>query len=152
MSFNSMLEDTIKEHGWAAVGTVDDKGLPFTYSIGLISKYNHPEILIVGIDQKMARALMGNVLEVLKEGRKAFRVGDESHEVIESNDGVDLKVKFAAVSDFVKKEFMCQAGYHYGKHFEALQMMLPDREGRFPEDLAYDYHSQLLCEKGVYYG
>ena len=65
MPFESFAENTIREYGWAAIGTVDGNHLPFTYTIGCISKYNHPEILIVGMDQKIARSLMRNILELV---------------------------------------------------------------------------------------
>ncbi len=152
MANESAYEAMIENYGWAACATVTESGTPFTYSIGFNTVYDAPDIIVVGVSPQMAHGCIVNAAELLLlDGATPFKHGDTSKKIIEDKGGLDFKVKFVECSDFIKKNFMCQAGFHYGegKEFSVLQMLWPDIDGHLPDELEYECISQMLCERDL---
>lgn len=141
------IEEMITEHGWTVVGTGTKHGLPFSYTIGLCDNLDHPEIVIVGMGMRQAHTLLHVVVNLIKDGTK-FEDGQESLEVIKSaHFGCGLPVRFSAVDDDYKARNLCQAWYHHGeKPFEALQMLWPDENNKFPGDSRYNHNEQFILQ------
>jgi hypothetical protein len=145
------LEDNIDEFGWTAVGTQTEDGIPFLYTIGLMEKYNHPEIIVTGINMGQAKAIVDIAVSRIANGRQ-FGAGEISNEVIDGPDGAEAKVKFVQTSLHCRMHYMCQAYYHHNENdFQALQMLWPDTNGNFPGDGDFDekFKAQLLLTEPV---
>lgn len=81
--------DRIRRVGWGLQGVEPAPGIPgWTYTIGLLASYDHPELLLV--DDELGRA--GSILNAM--GR-AVRDGD----IIEPGDNIDLGGCRAGVVD-----------------------------------------------------
>lgn len=100
--------------------------LPFVYTIG-----NHqlglPELLLIGQSDDLFVSIVNAVGEVQREGGKAFTHGER----------VDFSARLPALiveaGQRGRDEYAVQAGVYYGTdNFEVRQILLPDRNGRFP--------------------
>ncbi len=151
--FDEKLVADVREYGWHCVLVADehhpehaeanaalephpvyDAGFAYTVGVGL--SFAHPELILIGRWQH-AHAILGAVVSLVSDGHR-FAAGDESDEVLDG-----YRVSFAAVSEQRRVELLtCVDWLHHGGPFEALQLILPDSAGRWPEDPAYNAFSQ----------
>jgi Domain of unknown function (DUF4262) len=111
-----------------------------TYTVGLPYSHGHPELAVVGpLADDRAHGILWEVVHLIESGRR-FAAGDESDEVL-----AGYPTRFGPVSEYWRKEVLTFADWAARrKHFEALQILLPDKAGRFPDDPAYDGVPQPL--------
>lgn len=56
----------IDDHGWAAVGV--DAPVPWTYTVGLRWRLDHPELVVVGVEPVDAHHLLHDLIERVEDG------------------------------------------------------------------------------------
>ena len=145
----------IARHGWHVVlvrrGIHDHEGpgpwaddpaaqaayeADFTYTVGLTYSFDHPEVILVGGWQH-AHAYLNVVGGMVQEGRR-FAEGDTTEELLEG-----FTVRFEAVGESQRKELLTWADWAVRRRpFEALQLVLPDTAGRWPDDPGYHGFAQ----------
>ena len=120
----------MREHGSHVLKVFgDEEWPPFTYTIGLYENFRHPELIIVGMSGHLAHPLLNDVRDLIRGGRQ-FSAGDFSDEVLER-----FPVTFRAVSDENRLAHFGWATWFYGgEAYPALQLVLPDLQGRWPWD------------------
>jgi Domain of unknown function (DUF4262) len=129
MDRNFILE-TIAKHGHQLIGVGGEgSSPPFIYTIGLTATHGC-ELLVVGLPIKygsivndVARALPLPLNEPLTQFANMplmLRRCNYNHEQLHG-------------------EIVCQADHFYGKRVNVVQIVMPDREGRFPEHVEYDH-------------
>ncbi|NNU26935.1 DUF4262 domain-containing protein [Isoptericola sediminis] len=102
---------------------------PFAYSIGFTSSYDHAEVVVAGFAEELSGSVLSSVQSMLTDGR-VYRDGDASGEILEG-----AEVRFRALSRDILISNLVQATVFYGEDsFDALQLLWPDRNGRFPEE------------------
>ena len=141
----------IREHGWHVVSVrhgIHSHETPgpwsdhppaqaaydaqFTYTVGLTETFGHPEVILLGTWQH-AHPFLNAVGDLVGEGRR-FAPGVTSDEVLD-----EFTVRFDPVSDSCRTELLTLADWAAGrKPFDALQLVLPDTSGRWPEDPDYN--------------
>jgi hypothetical protein len=127
------LISDVKEFGWHAVG-VDPKedGPPFVYTIGLFLNFGQPELVVIGLPHKIGHGLIANIVDKYKNG-ESLRTDVPYSDVAEGYD-----VRFQAVSQENYRDYFGYALWFYRSllpsAFPVLQLVWPDREGRFPAD------------------
>lgn len=126
------IDSAIDESGFYAqyvIPTADDEDPHeprFTYTVGLRA-HGHPDLLVSGMTGRDAYATLAMVLVHVRRG-KAFRDGEESHEVLDGS-----PVRFVAIPEEAKLDLLAlTAGYYADEPFAALQVVFPDRAGRWP--------------------
>jgi hypothetical protein len=108
----------------------------FAYTVGLTPRFDHPEILLVG-GWSAAGHFLNTVGDLVRDGHR-FAPGDTSSEVLDG-----FVVRFDDVGVQPRWSLMTLA--HWAMHrayFDALQLVLPDRWGRWPEDPEYHGYPQ----------
>jgi hypothetical protein len=122
------VSSDIKAHGWHVL-SVFGKDLPnFSYTIGFTETLNHPEIVISGLESKLAHLLLNDIGNLIINGH-AFKNGDFSDQILKN-----YPVKFETVRNENISEYFAAANNHYGAgKFKALQCIWPDRDGNFQE-------------------
>ncbi len=109
---------------------------PFGYTVGLPSRFDHPEIIAVGLEKELTTRL----LELIGAGIAAgmcLKAGDEVE--IE-----DSRVKIGAVAVARVRDGIVGVSMDYheaiGHHTfpNPLQILWPDRSSRFPDDRRCD--------------
>lgn len=126
------FRDTVVKYGWGVIGVfpTEDKpasGLPFSYTYGL-TEFGHPEIIVVAVDGRTGHSLLNLLGEQVRAGRK-FQHGDRPEQVLAGG----YTPVLIDVSDPFGDEYpMSIAGQLYGWDIPALQLVLPDKNHRFP--------------------
>ncbi|MGH6679571.1 MAG: DUF4262 domain-containing protein [Bradyrhizobium sp.] len=120
----------VRESGCHIVG-IPNGDPEFAFSIGLFLNYDHPEIIIIGLDGDDAAVIINDIRDRAAKGRK-FSDGDICDDLL-----ADHKVCFVEVPLEAYANYLGIAIWFYEKlsrPFPCLQMVWPDREGRFPWD------------------
>lgn len=120
----------VEEFGWALTHvfpTVDDPGVPFTYTTGLQLK-DVPELIMMAATPEVAHALLNDIAQKMVDGR--VPVDGEVWGDILAN---DYDVRFREVPIEETATFMTLTRL-YGEGFTVMQVLLPDVKNRFPGD------------------
>jgi hypothetical protein len=139
-AFDEKLVADVRAYGWHCilVGAAGEAEPPFAYTVGLFHTYDHPELILVGRWQH-AHGILSAAVELVGDGA-TLAPGDESDEVLEG-----YPVRFGPVRDEQRDALLTYAGWLYpGRAFPVLQLILPDRAGRMPDDTGYDGYPQTL--------
>jgi hypothetical protein len=127
------IADTVRDHGWCVqmipAGDAEDEPA-FAYTIGLFKTFGSPEIIIFG----MATNTMGEILngcgDLVKAGR-SLPVGPPVPDVLH---GFDVRFREVKAPDSYKNFVGYARWFYKGSTFPLVQLVWPDREGRFPGD------------------
>ena len=104
----------------------------FAYTVGFWHSSKHPELVLVG-RWKYAHGYLAVLARMVAEGTR-FAAGDTTEELLEG-----YVVRFDAVSDARRVELLTWSDWANSREpFEALQVVLPDTAGRWPEEPEYD--------------
>ena len=134
-SFDEKLLSDVREYGWHCV-VVEQAAV--AYTVGLWHTYDHPELALTG-PWKHAHGILAAAVALVDEGAR-LEVDDESDEVLEG-----YPVRFGPVSDERRVALLTYADWLAGRRpFAALQLILPDAGGRFPDEPEYDGYPQPL--------
>lgn len=126
------VQDDIARFGWHVVKVLgDEEGSPFAYTVGLVSRFDHPEIAIFGLNDDldvMHRVL--NALGARVQAGKRFEHGARCRDVLPG-----VTVRFARLPKSAYRDHLGQALAHHGSdRFAAVQCIWPDPKGRLPWD------------------
>jgi hypothetical protein len=118
----------IREHGWLGTHVMpDDKGPGFSYTTGFWLKFRFPELILFSMSQENAQDTFWHIYREIEAGRR-FPVGEPTGEIFENGAAVLLPVS--------PEQYRAHLGWSrwfYGNDgFECLQLVFPDRGGRFP--------------------
>lgn len=130
-SFREKILRDIETHGVSLVGVASDGESPqFTYTIGLTARFGF-EILVFGLPPHFAGYILNDVTQELITGGV---IGLDAPDDRWANMPLLFKEANQHAHDYV-----VQADNIYGRDVRVLQMVLPDKEGHFPGDRAFDY-------------
>lgn len=135
--FHDRMEDIVQgnvaEHACHVMQVpADDEGSGFAYSIGLTKTYGQPELICFGLADDVMCSMINELRDRMAQGEK-FTDGQRVAGLIERYDCELKRVQFARYP-----EFFGYALWFYGEQpFDALQIVWPDRERRFPWDPGY---------------
>jgi hypothetical protein len=124
------LLDDVSTHGWHVIRVLEDQvGPGFAYTIGLFKNYGHPEVIAFGLPPERLHGLLNLVGDDAKAGGHRGP-GDVSAEFIEG-----YPCSFIEFPATAFREYLGYALWFYsGAPFPALQLVWPDKHGRFPWD------------------
>lgn len=129
----------IDRHGWHCVFvSADEPGQePFACTIGLAQRYAAPELLVFGLPDDTAHALLQRCVDRLAGGGQLV-AGDDAELL---GNGLPVRLRALPASQFDEYLGTAQA-YHDDRVFDALVLLWPDRSGRLPGDPGYDAPGQ----------
>lgn len=121
--------DLIEEHGWLCQAVFSPNSpLFYTYTVGISEKFDHPEVLVVGVgDQQMHMMLLNSIGNQIREGR-SFR--EPGYFVLP-----EYRIEFATGPVIPSNKVRPHAGLGtelLGNPFEAIQLYVPDPNFKFP--------------------
>jgi hypothetical protein len=120
------IRATVVEHGWAAVAV--DADPPFMYTAGLWRLADHPELIITGLPNEPAKWVLDRAVALVREG-KHLVAGTTVAGLIGDYPAAIRDVDPSRLSELAEA-----ADLYRGVIYTALQIVWPDREGRFPWD------------------
>lgn len=68
MSEDQEIAQSIERNGWHAIA-VDGADISFVYTCGLQYKYEHPDLIVLGLNPKAAHATLSYMVEAIKNGQ-----------------------------------------------------------------------------------
>jgi Domain of unknown function (DUF4262) len=140
--------DNIKEYGCHVLGVLEGEDEPtFTYSIGIYETQGKPELLILGLDTKLAHSMVNNYNDRLKSG-EIFRPGEYYSGFLEGFD-----ICFVEVDEEYHNEYPLACNTHYGDDpYKVYQLVWPTTDGQWPWDNNtsefYQWSQPILNSKG----
>jgi hypothetical protein len=118
----------IEKHGWLVFKVLeDDKGPGFCYSVGLFKKFNHPEILIVGLDLDIAHELINEIGEYIGKGRN-YESGRLYADILDDFNCLMLSVD----KKYFREYFGYALWFYKSDSFPVLQCIYPTIKGIYP--------------------
>lgn len=134
LNSNPPIKEAILQQGFFVCNFEQEACCPaFSYTIGLRESRNHPEFLCMGLSVEMNSYLIATAAEAVLQGTK-FRPKQEYHEFL---DGVPVKV-VPILEEHLDRHFGFGIEYYGTSEFDALQIVWPDRDGRWPWDDSCD--------------
>ena len=131
--------DDVAEYGWHVVmvsSAIDEpEDLPFAYTVGLQASFGWPELLCYGLATDTLAALLNNAVDELRDEAKAPRPGLMLREVAEG-----FECRLSPVATRHHAEHLGYAAWYARyrgespENIECLQMLWPDRFGKFPDE------------------
>src|SRR5215204_4600967 len=132
MKIQQDIAENIVKYGWHFMGVFspadDPKPLaPFGYSIGM-AEHGLPEFIIFGLRQDQAHAVVSNAVSEMRDNLKAAPAdGHVTNELA----SVPMIYRDVPAED-AAKEHTVQAEVRYGRAVPVVQIVWPDRDGKFP--------------------
>jgi Domain of unknown function (DUF4262) len=128
------LLDDVAAHGWHHLHIHPERGRDplWSFTVGLPATWQHPELVIFGLDMEVCQQLFEGIVDDVAGGR-SFAAGDEADDVLEG-----YPVRFVAVRPHWYSSFLGYAQWFHESDagFPVLQLVWPDRDGRWPWDPA----------------
>lgn len=124
--------DDIEEYGWHVVAvTSSPEGPPFAYTIGLMDSYDHPELILLGLDPRTTHEIYKTMVEEIKQGR-SFAEPLRYEDVIVGYACATRPVHPSQQSEYFGYGLWYR--HHIGRAgtLQSVQVCWPDRQGRFP--------------------
>lgn len=138
----------IEKHGCHITSVFDSRGETpnFTYSTGIQKSFSAPEIIIVGLPNKLAASVVNNYMRRISDG-ELFEIGKYYPDFL-----ADFDVTFGNVSFDNKRAFLLSSCWYYKDNFEAVQLIFPTTSGIWPWDEAADnsFHKIQPCLSEVH--
>ena len=123
----------IAKHGWMSMDIAADTNTPcFMYTVGFMETLGHPEVVVSGLVSATAHRLICNVHAYIRSGKSLREPG-----AFELVPGVMLRVRPVDESQHAwRLGYAMWHRFHVGKagSLEAVQVLWPDSNGRFPGD------------------
>jgi len=129
---NGLLNQTrinIRQYGVQIISiTHTDYSPPFSYSIGLYERFQHPEIICFGLTAKLSQTILNHVTEVVQKGQRIQLSNTYPNVFFKESRCKFLKVDRRNIGDY----FGIAQSYYQDEAFPALQLVWTDRNDKFP--------------------
>jgi hypothetical protein len=130
-AFDKKVLPSLEEWGWYVISVADEP--PFSYSIGLFEHFGHPEIIMFGLDSKRSHGIINDAGRRIREGHK-YTAGGRYSDLLK-----DYVCEFRLVDRTRYDGYLNYALHYYrGSTFPAMQLIWPDKLGRFPWDSSFE--------------
>ena len=101
--------EIFKRDGYIVIGTIIE-GVLVTYSVGLSERFNHPEIVVLGVVNKTAAKIINFIVAKIKEGLV-----------------IDTRMIYG---DILGNEIKCLFTEAQSEHLNVLNYIYPDKENK----------------------
>ncbi|MEU8320766.1 DUF4262 domain-containing protein [Nonomuraea sp. NPDC048881] len=124
----------VQARGWSVkMIPEDDHGPGFAYTVGLWHTHRSPELAMFGLDVRLMHVLLNDLADEIAAGRPA-QADEERHDLLERHPVVLKTVDLSWYREF----FGCAISFYRRLSFPVLEVLWPDRDGRFPWNTGYD--------------
>ena len=120
----------VEKYGWHCTSvstTLGDTEPTFAYTVGLYHSYRQPEFIIIGLDCRVAYAILRILADAAAAG-EMYALDRPCDALIENYECVFVEVPRDRFDDYVFSALW----FYAGNAFPLYQVVWPDREGRYP--------------------
>ncbi|MBB4803948.1 hypothetical protein HNP37_004028 [Flavobacterium nitrogenifigens] len=133
--------DNISSKGYHVTAVLEEKNVtPFAYSTGIFENFNIPELFISGLGPNLSGQIIENYVEKYKSDK--IQLNKKIDDLIDTFPIYLIKVKNDDLLEYV----LTSVKFYKNKKFEYLQLIFPDLNGKFPNDLSYNYDQNIIGE------
>ncbi len=130
---HSQTESDIRDFGCHVIMVLEDnQGPAFAYSIGFQERFNHPEVLILGLPHELMHQMINEMAERIKAGAR-FAAGQHHPDLLSDYDCLFVEVEKKYFDDYVGQAL----DYYRKRPFGVLQCLWPDKRHLFPPDAGF---------------
>ncbi len=124
----------VNTFGWHVMQVLGGPDVPgWSYTVGLFSNYEHPEVAIFGLDMKVMHQVL-NLVGRAVQGGDRFADGAETSVLLE-----EYGCMFRHVSPvWIPELFVFARWFHGSAAFPMLQVFWPDHARRYPWQRGFD--------------
>ena len=124
------LVRSVLERGFTVLSEPAQADSPaYSYTVGLNHRFGHPELVVLGLSRERAEALLLVAAKAVKAGAR-LEVDSTNEELLQ-----DYPCRIGPVDRAQHRAYLGYARWFYrGDSFTALQVVWPDRKGRFPDN------------------
>lgn len=128
---SASIKEHIQKHGWRFQYVFDAEGKKedFAYTIGLEESFDHPEVMIFGLERGTMHALLQEVVDAIRGGAD-FKPGQRYAEILSG----DYEVMFKQLNDGAYPEYAGMATDYYERPFRIYVMLWPDKNNILPTE------------------
>lgn len=141
------ISENIQNKGCHIVTVEADDYLPgFAYTIGLHQRFNHPEVICMGLKQDVMCDVLNEVCELVQKG-VCFAKGKDYADFLEG-----YNMQFIEVDKAFYKDYVGLDGWYNGNKFDfpLLQLIWPDMNHKYPWERGFDKEwefTQVLLDR-----
>lgn len=128
------VRSDIDQYGWHVAKIAgDEQAPPWAFTIGLEHSFEHPEVIVFGMELDLLHGLLNHIGEQVKRGRQ-FEPDERAAGILAQNPPV-----FRAVAERWLGPFVGNAAWFYRERsFRVLQCFWPDAGGSLPWEPEFD--------------
>ena len=133
-NISTEVRHSLRKHGWIVTGV---PGKAF-YTIGLLDRFDHPELAIHGLSPERSGGVLHAAYASIENGNRLDQPNLVQPGVISSKSGLSMDIMTLAVDPSNFPDWFGQALGYYQADLKMIQLLWPDREGRFPGNPDFD--------------
>jgi len=139
------IKDNISKYGFTVIGTsVEteyDFHLDMTYSIGIQSTYNLPDIIIFGLPTEIAYTFINMILDRMK------KEGPVLPDIDYLKFAQGFPTRFKDISPEAIEKYMIQAvNYYQTSRLDVVQLIFPDSKGKWAHEDGCEKASKITSD------
>jgi hypothetical protein len=131
-----IINEDIRKNGWSAL-SVSDADPPFLYTVGLMQSWNHPELVIFGLESGEAHRVISLIVQSISCGGLYRDAGTFSG--LERSASIGIRAVHPTQHPLFLGYAMgqCRAIGRWGE-LQTVQIFWPVKNGKFPFDPGCD--------------
>lgn len=125
------IKHHVKETGWAVklIDGDDDGAAAFAYTVGLYRNYQHPELIVFGLDLHLMHAMLNICGEKIRDGEPL----PTDKPIAGILEGHDVRTRHVRATTSYDDHLGYAIWFYDGRDFPVLQLIWPDKSGQFPD-------------------
>lgn len=133
------VDENIKTFGYHLT-YVFGKGRPsFCYSTGIYKNFNIPEIFISSLPQGLSSELVKNYVKSF-DAKQPIPLSEKLDYLIDRFPVYLIDVPISNLAEYV----LSSIRFYKDEEYKYLQVIYPDTEENFPNDIGYDYDQEMM--------
>lgn len=137
--YHDKVDDNIKKHGYQATFVFADSTPSFCYSTGIYKSFGIPEIFISSLPQNLSQGLIENYVNKFKNS-DSIPIDKRIDDLTDRFSIYLIEVPTAKLTDFI----LSSIRFYKDEDYKYVQLIYPDTDGLFPNDIGYDYDQLIL--------
>ena len=136
-----LVNKNIEGYGFHNTYVMEEIGFtPYGYSTGIYKNFGIPELFISGLPNGLTNTLINNYVERFKF--KKVPLNEKIDDLIDRFPVYFIELKNDKLTEYALSSFK----FYENSEFKYLQLIFPDLNGFFPNELEYDYDQKILGE------
>ncbi len=136
--------DNISNIGYHTTAILEAENVtPFAYSTGLFENFGIPELFISGLGPNLSGKIIEKYVEKYKSNE--ILLNEKIKNLVDEFPVYLIELRNEDLSEYV----LTSIKFYENREYKYLQLVFPDLNGKFPNDLGYDYDQKIIGEFNI---